>query len=135
MSLIDVNPAGIIAVIQFTGSTISLCYQYIEGVKNAPQDIRTIIKELRCLQAVLERLEELASADVEVVDVRESSSPGRTTQTVYEGTRRPAEEVEATGRVERKEESTGLADEGRRCEENVACAGGHQGDIESCIGG
>jgi hypothetical protein len=54
--------ASIIGVIQLAGSVISTCYEYVNGVKNAPKDIRSIITELRGLSDVLDRLCQLAES-------------------------------------------------------------------------
>jgi hypothetical protein len=50
-------------VIQLSGTVISLCWSYVEGMKNAPKDIRAIIKELQSLSHVLEHLERLAEGE------------------------------------------------------------------------
>ena len=48
--------AGIIAVIQLTGSVISAVYNHRQDVKNAPEGAAKIIKDLTGLSQILERL-------------------------------------------------------------------------------
>lgn len=50
---------NVIAVLQLTTTTISVCYHYGNGVKNASKDKKMITEELRRLQKVLEDVCEL----------------------------------------------------------------------------
>ena len=58
--------AGAIAVIQITDRVIALCKTYIQGIRNAPQDLRTILVETSALKSVLENVELLVACDDEV---------------------------------------------------------------------
>ncbi|KAF8492135.1 hypothetical protein JB92DRAFT_3147541 [Gautieria morchelliformis] len=55
--------ASIIAVLQLTGATISACYDYGSGVKNASRDKKRIIDQLFGLQKVLESVRRLVEDD------------------------------------------------------------------------
>ena len=46
--------ASIIAIIQISGSVISLCYQYISSVKDAHGDITKVLSEVASLKVILE---------------------------------------------------------------------------------
>lgn len=51
--------ASVIAVIQISGTVISLCSQYLTAVKNAKSDIERLQGELRSLETVLEGAQKL----------------------------------------------------------------------------
>ena len=54
--------ASIIAVLQLTGTVVSLCYDFRSRIKNAPRDLKRIISEVISLRDVLERLVRLADS-------------------------------------------------------------------------
>ncbi|KAF8527082.1 hypothetical protein JB92DRAFT_1002439 [Gautieria morchelliformis] len=55
--------ASVIAVLQLTGATISACYNYRSGVKNASRDKARIIDQLFGLQKALENVRRLVEDD------------------------------------------------------------------------
>lgn len=52
--------ASIIAVIQISGTVLSVCYRYAALLENAPQDIQCVINEVGSLKVILEELKALA---------------------------------------------------------------------------
>ena len=52
--------AGIIAVIQISGTVLSVCYRYAALLEDAPQDIQCVINEVGSLKVILEDLKALA---------------------------------------------------------------------------
>lgn len=63
MLIIGIIIASIIAVLQITGTTISLCYDYRTRVKNAPKTLSNMTDQLVSLRSVLERLVKLAETE------------------------------------------------------------------------
>lgn len=55
--------ASIIVVIQISGKVVSICYDYRRAIENAAEDAIKIIREIKSLQDVLERLLQLAERD------------------------------------------------------------------------
>lgn len=55
--------ASIIAIIQISGTVVSICYDYRNAIKNSAEDAIKIIKEIKSLQDVLERLLQLVERD------------------------------------------------------------------------
>lgn len=55
--------ASIIAIIQISGKVISICYDYRRAIKKSAEDAIKIIKEIKSLQDVLERLLQLAERE------------------------------------------------------------------------
>jgi len=54
---------SVIAVLQLTATTISLCYDYRSRVKNAPKSLSRITDQLTSLRDVLESLVKLAESE------------------------------------------------------------------------
>ena len=52
--------ASIIAVIQLSGTVLSVCYRYAALLEDAPQDIQWVINEVGSLKVILEELKALA---------------------------------------------------------------------------
>ena len=52
--------SSIIAVIQISGTVLSVCYRYAVLLENAPQDIQWVINEVGSLKVILEELKALA---------------------------------------------------------------------------
>ena len=63
MQIIDFTLASVIAVLQLTSLTISLCYDYRSRVKNAPKSLSRITDQLTSLRNVLESLVKLAESE------------------------------------------------------------------------
>ena len=55
--------ASLIAVVQISGTIISVCYDYRRGVKKAPQDVARITNEITSLRDVLESLIRIIDED------------------------------------------------------------------------
>ena len=53
--------ATIIQLIQFSGTVLSSCYDYIRKAKNAPGDIQNVINDISGLEGILKRLQSLTS--------------------------------------------------------------------------
>jgi hypothetical protein len=45
--------ASVIAVVQITEHVLTLCYNYARGVKDAPDDIKRLLDELKSLEAIV----------------------------------------------------------------------------------
>lgn len=54
--------ASIIAIIQISGTVLSVCYKYVTSVKNASRDIHWVINEVGSLKVILEELKSLESS-------------------------------------------------------------------------
>lgn len=54
--------ASIIAVVQITGTVISICYDYQSGIRHYSKDVVKITHELQDLRNVLERLADMANS-------------------------------------------------------------------------
>ena len=63
MQIIDFTLASVIAVLQLTSLTISLCYDYRSRVKNAPKSLSRITDQLTSLRNVLESLVKHAESE------------------------------------------------------------------------
>ena len=63
-SILTMDPlstaSGIIAVIQISGTVLSVCYRYAALLENTPQDIQWVINEVGSLKVILEELKALA---------------------------------------------------------------------------
>ena len=63
-SILIIDPlstaSSIIAVIQISGTVLSVCYRYAVLLENAPQDIQWVINEVGSLKVILEELKALA---------------------------------------------------------------------------
>ena len=56
--------ASIIAVIQISGSVVSICYSYRNAVKGAAEEAAKITDEVKSLQDILDRLLKIAEREV-----------------------------------------------------------------------
>ncbi|KAF2218172.1 hypothetical protein BDZ85DRAFT_208628, partial [Elsinoe ampelina] len=48
--------ASLIAVVQISGTIISFCYEYSQGIKDAPRDVKRILQEVRSTRDTSERV-------------------------------------------------------------------------------
>jgi hypothetical protein len=55
--------ASLIAVAQISGSIVSLCYEYRNGLETASKDMSLLVKEVKSLRDVLENLIGLVDQD------------------------------------------------------------------------
>ncbi|KAH9228308.1 hypothetical protein K456DRAFT_1901412 [Colletotrichum gloeosporioides 23] len=55
--------ASIFATVQIADRVISLCKRYIEGIRDAPSDLRTILVETSAVKAILENVKFLIECD------------------------------------------------------------------------
>jgi hypothetical protein len=61
--------ASIIAVVQISGQVIKLCTKYIEGMHDAPKDLRHILIEISSLKGLFEPLKVLVGIDEESAEL------------------------------------------------------------------
>ncbi|KAF4549045.1 Ankyrin repeat-containing protein 10 [Elsinoe fawcettii] len=55
--------ASLIAIVQVSGSVISLCYHYSHGVKDAPRDVKRTLNEVRSTRDITERILQMIDDD------------------------------------------------------------------------
>jgi ankyrin repeat domain-containing protein 50 len=55
--------SSLIAIFQVSGTIISLCYEYQQGVKEGPRDAARILQDVKSTQALVERLLQMVQED------------------------------------------------------------------------
>lgn len=65
----------VIAVVQTVGTVISLGYQYISSVKQAPKDVRELLGELGSLDGVLDTLQDYIMANPQSLALEKLNVP------------------------------------------------------------
>lgn len=89
--------ASIFATVQIADRVISLCKRYIESIRDAPSDLRTILVEVSAMKAVLDSIKFLVTCDNEHPTISNSL---RATCGPVEGCLEAMKGLEALFRVE-----------------------------------